>query len=96
MISVAILADQNVRVSGIRRHGYQDLIQLFRRWKDQGTWLTGVIPEYETDYTTRFIVTNWQESEVGAKVGPGVKTQRTSVLMVELTRIDIGGQYAHA
>ena len=97
VISVGIVADENARVGGRRMGmGRAEIVRVFRAWKKATTVLTLKIPDYEVGRTTRFLVTDVRETEAYATVGAGVNASASSMVMVELTRLDYAGAYASA
>lgn len=97
VISVGIVADENVRVGG-RRMGMSraEIVRVFKSWKASTTVLTLRIPDYEVGRTTRFLVTDVRETEAYATVGAGVNASASSMVMVEITRLDYADAYADA
>ena len=97
VISIGIVADENARVGG-RRLGMSraEIVRLFRAWKTSSTVLTLRIPDYEVGRTTRFLVTDARETEAYATVGAGTNASASSMVMVELTRLDYADAYADA
>ncbi|MEX0781259.1 MAG: hypothetical protein WD557_01320 [Dehalococcoidia bacterium] len=94
-ISLAIVADENAMIGGRRLGmGRAEIVRVFRAWKNSLTVLTLRIPDYETGRTTRFLVTNVQETETNATVGASTNASASSIVMVELTRCDFADAYA--
>lgn len=74
----------------------EDIAQQFRHWEVAGTTLTMTLPDYARGDTVRVIVTNVKEDTLRSFFGPGLSQSNEKTLVVELTRIDLGGTFDDA
>ena len=94
---VVALVDDGRTVTGLGMGSGQSSMSmhtLFRNWFNSSTVLELQIADYEESKTTRFLVTDVQQTEVESGVGIGPMADPTKVLVVTMIRVPFGPDYA--
>ena len=94
---VVALVDDGRTVTGLGMGSGQSSMSmhtLFRNWFNSSTVLELQIADYEEGKTTRFLVTDVQQTEVESGIGIGPMSDPTKVLVVTMVRVPFGPDYA--